>query len=175
VFDYLLKIEQKGEIMALIDIYVVDNSKSDIVMTIDQALTRNDVGVKDVADLAAYIARKCSSGDKIRELRIVGHGNTSGQYFGGDWVDSSTLRYYAADLRRIAKFFSSGGFVTLGGCKVGQNQILLGQLSLYFGVPVRAFTSSQNPTIPGDEGAEVKCFLLSCNKGKPTFLDHMEY
>ena len=120
--------------MTLIDIYMVDASKSDIVMTVDQALTRRDVGIKDVADLAGYVARKCSGSDKIRELRIVGHGNTDGQYFGGDWVDSSTLRFYAADLQRIAKFFGSGGFVTLGGCKVGQNQIFLGQLSLYFGV-----------------------------------------
>jgi len=32
--------------MALIDVYVVDSSKSDIVMWVDSALTPNDVGIK---------------------------------------------------------------------------------------------------------------------------------
>lgn len=64
--------------MALIDIYIVDNSKRDIVMWVDSALTANDVGVKNVVDMADYVTRKCSGGDKIRELRIIGHGNTNG-------------------------------------------------------------------------------------------------
>lgn len=161
--------------MALIDIYIVDNSKRDIVMWVDSALTANDVGVKNVVDMADYVTRKCSGGDKIRELRIIGHGNTNGQFFGSNWIDGSTVVAHAPNLRRIAPFFSPSGFVTLGGCKVGQNSILLGKLSMYFGVPVRAWTASQNPAIPGDEGAQVQCYLLSCSKGSPTLLDRIGY
>ncbi len=144
-------------------------------MWVDSALTANDVGFKNVADMANYVSRKCSGGDKIRELRIIGHGNTNGQYFGSDWIDGSTVLMHASNLRRLAPYFDSSGFVTLGGCKVGQNSILLGKLSMYFGVPVRAFTASQNPTIPGDEGAQVRCYLLSCTKGSPTLLDRIGY
>lgn len=161
--------------MPLIDIYVVDSSKPDIVMSIDMALTANEVGIKDVADLVRFATRKCIGGIKIRELRILGHGRPDGQYFGGDWVDDVTLPAYSADLRRIAPCFGSTGFVTLGGCKVGQNQIFLAKLSYYFGVPVRAFTASQSPIIPGDEGSEVKCFLLDCRKGKYTVLDKIGF
>jgi len=162
--------------MSLIDIYVIDNSRSDLVMWVDSALTTKDVGIKDIADLAAYVTLRCSNGDRMRELRIVGHGNANGQWIGSDWIGSSYLRTHGANLNQIGRFFDrSVGFVTLGGCKVGQNPILLGQLSMYFRVPVRAFTSSQNPAIPGDEGAEVKCYLLSCTKGSPTFLDRVDY
>ena len=162
--------------MALVDIYAIDNSRSDLVMWVDSALTSGDIGIKNVADLATYVAIRCSGGDTIRELRIIGHGNADGQWFGSDWIGSSYLRYHAANLRKIGRCFNHPkGFVTLGGCKVGQNPILLGQLSMYFGVPVRAFTASQNPAIPGDEGAEVKCYLLSCSKGCSTLLDRVGY
>ena len=162
--------------MALIDIYVADNSRSDIVLWVDSALTSKDIGIQDVQDLADYVTARCSAGDKLRELRIVGHGNPKGQWIGSDWVTSGILHLYAKNFHRIARCFAHpDGFVTMGGCKVGQNPILLGQLSAYFRVPVRAFTSSQNPVIPGDEGTEIKCYMLSCTKGKPGIADYFDY
>lgn len=58
-----------------------------------------------MANLATYVTIRCSGGDTLRELRIVGHGNANGQWFGSDWICSSYLRYHTANLRKIGRCF----------------------------------------------------------------------
>jgi len=155
--------------MAEIDFYVVDDSAFDIVMFLDSSVTFGDVPIKTVKDMVVKILKSCARGNKIAELRIVGHGNEYGQYIGSDWVDSSTVRKYRSDLVRLAPFFGKAGHVIMGGCKVGQNGALLVTLSDYFNVPVTGYTASQRPLIPGDEGGSTTCYLTCTRSGKRGF------
>ncbi|MFC1642863.1 hypothetical protein ACFL5O_09310 [Myxococcota bacterium] len=67
--------------MAVIDVYVIDDSTFDLTMFMDAALTWGDVGIRNVKDM---VNKLCLTGDRIAELRIVGHGNETGQYIGSD-------------------------------------------------------------------------------------------
>jgi|KBSMisStandDraft_5_1062788.scaffolds.fasta_scaffold34467_3 hypothetical protein len=160
--------------MSTINFYFIDNSKWDFVMWFDSVVTANDIGIKNVADMVRKILAKCSSGDKIGELRIFGHGNRDGQWIGGDWVTSASVSSHTIDFARLRPLFDPFGMITLGGCQVGLNDLLLAKLSAIVGVPVRAFTAKQRPGVPGDEGAETKCYYLSCTHGKPVGFDHMD-
>lgn len=160
--------------MANIDIYVIGNS-SDVVTFVDSALTAGDIPIANVKDLVTQVSTKCAAGgDKIRELRIVGHGNHEGQWIGSDWVTSQTVDWHAAEWRKLRPFFSTSGLVTLGGCKVGQVSLLLVKLSNYLAVPVRGFRTFQNPAIPGDEGGETKCFYFNCTRQEKSFTIYNE-
>jgi hypothetical protein len=149
--------------MATMDFHVVDGSKFDIVMSVEEALSVGEIGVKSVPDMVRQLETKCAGGDLIGELRIVGHGNENGQYFGGDWINDYTVHSYAAYWTRLRKLFDTGkGLVTLGGCKVGQAELLLVKLSKLLDVPVRGFRTFQNPVVPGDEGGETRCTPYAC-------------
>jgi hypothetical protein len=150
--------------MGNIDIYVIDN-KADFVLAADRALTIGDVGISSVRDLVAKVGTECRDGDKVRELRIVGHGNEYGQFIGADWVGDRNVHAFAVHWGRLKTYFDpSCGLVTLGGCKVGQAELLLLKMSHYLGVPVRAFRTFQNPVIPGDEGGETRCVYYGCTR-----------
>jgi hypothetical protein len=155
--------------MANIDIYVIGDA-TDIVSTIARGLTVGDVPVAGVHDMVTQIGKKCAGGDKIRELRIVGHGTPDGQYVGSDWINSQTVDWHGGSWAGLKPLFDpSKGLVTLGACQVGQASLLLVKLSNYLGVPVRGFRTFQNPIIPGDEGGETKCFYFSCTKTTKRF------
>ncbi len=148
--------------MGNIDIYVIDSS-SDPVLAVDRALTIGDIGITGVRDLVRQVGKECAGGDKVRELRIVGHGSEYGQYIGRDWIADSNVHMFAMHWATLRSYFDpSSGLVTLGGCKVGQAELLLVKLTHYLGVPVRAFRTFQNPIIPGDEGGETRCSYYSC-------------
>jgi hypothetical protein len=150
--------------MGNINIYVIDSS-SNFVLAADRALTFGDVGIKGVADLVTQVGKECKGGDKVQELRIVGHGSQYGQYIGGDWVGDSNVHMFAVHWAKLKTYFDpSCGLVTLGGCKVGQAELLLVKMSHYLGVPVRAFRTFQNPIIPGDEGGETRCTYYDCTR-----------
>ena len=150
--------------MGNIDVYVID-SKSDMVLGVDRALTFGDIGISSVRDLVAQVGKACKGGDKVRELRIVGHGTEYGQFIGGDWVGDANVHAFAVHWATLKTYFDpSCGLVTLGGCKVGQAELLLVKMSHYLGVPVRGFRTYQNPAIPGDEGGETRCIYYSCTR-----------
>jgi len=136
-----------------------------MVMAADRALTIGDIGITGVRDLVRQVGKECAGGDKVRELRIVGHGSENGQYFGRDWIDDISVDAYAMEWLTLKSYFDrSVGLLTLGGCKVGQAELLLVKLSHYLGVPARGFRTFQNPIIPGDEGGETRCTYYGCER-----------
>jgi hypothetical protein len=155
--------------MADVNVYVIDNSRWDVVMFLDSAVTLGEVPIKNVKEMVTKILKRCAHGDKIAELRIVGHGNEFGQYVGADWLDSDTIRRYRSDLFKLVPFFGKNGHVIMGGCKVGRNGSFLLKLSNYLNVPVTGFTASQRPLVPGDEGGSTTCFLTCTRTGKKGF------
>ncbi|MBC7898874.1 MAG: hypothetical protein H7070_02375 [Saprospiraceae bacterium] len=150
--------------MSNIDIYVIDSSP-DIVMTVGRALAIGDIGISSVRNLAEQVGIACKGGDKVRELRISGHGSQYGQFIGGDWVCDVNIHEFALHWAKLKTYFDpSCGLVTMEGCKVGQAELLLVKMSHYLGVPVRGFRTFQNDFIPGDEGGETRCIYYSCTR-----------
>lgn len=160
--------------MAVRDIYVVDASKFDTVMWIDAALTIGEIEIAGVDDMVRKIETRCAGGDRIGELRIVGHGNDTGQYVGADWLSASTVRRHRPALNRLQPLFSSEGVVVLGGCLVGHASELMILLADILNVPIRAFRASQRPLIPGDEGSRVQCYITCTREGRRGF-DYLDW
>lgn len=150
--------------MGNIDIYVIDNSPG-IIMTIGRALSIGSIGITSVRSMVEQVGIACKGVDKVRELRISGHGDEDGQFIGDDWVGEANIHAFAADLAKLKTYFDpSCGLVTLEGCKVGQAELLLVKMSHHLGVPVRGFRTFQNDFIPGDEGGETRCIYYSCTR-----------
>ena len=160
--------------MSTVNFYVIDESRSDFVMWFDSVVTRGDIGIRNVTDMVNKIIVRCGSSDKIGELRIMGHGNREGQWIGGEWVTSQNVTDHKVDFARLRPYFDPFGLITMGGCRVGQNDLLLAKLSWMTGVSVRAFTAMQRPGVPGDEGSETRCYYLSCNHGKKVGFDYFD-
>jgi Domain of unknown function (DUF4347) len=164
--------------MAEIDVYCVSDDHPDVVMWIDSALTPSDVPIKNVADmvfkLVARFGTKVGAGDCIGELRIVGHGNEYGQYMGSDWIDNKSIEKFRPQFSKLMRLFGRNGLITLGGCRVGRNGSLLVKLSDMTNVPVRAFTASQRPAVPGDEGNETKCYITCARSSGGNLWDFLE-
>jgi hypothetical protein len=66
--------------MAVIDVYAIDDSSFDLTLFLDRALTWGDVGIRNLKDIVDKLTKLCANGDRIAELRIVGHGNDLGQH-----------------------------------------------------------------------------------------------
>jgi hypothetical protein len=159
--------------MAIIDVYVIDDSKFDLTMFLDSALTWGDVGIKNIKDMADKLAGLCSRGNRIAELTIVGHGNELGQYVGTDWLSNDSLPSYRPQLRRLTTLFVRTGsarsaHVTMGGCQQGRNGGLLLGLSDIWNVPVSGYTALQRPGVPGYEGGKTTCYLTCARQGRTT-------
>jgi|NOAtaT_7_FD_contig_21_988952_length_751_multi_7_in_0_out_0_2 hypothetical protein len=160
--------------MSEINIYCVSNNRNDLVMFLDSLFTFNDIGVSSVSDMVGKVVGKCSRGDRIAELRIVGHGNALGQYIGADWVEETTLPPLESELRRLRPLFGGNGLVTLGGCRVGHSSGLMLRMSNILNVPVRGFRAAQRPLIPGDEGSEQRCYI-TCTRQSRRGFDHVDW
>jgi hypothetical protein len=162
--------------MPAIDVYVIDDSRFDLTMFVDSALTWNDVGVRNLRDMADKLVKLCLKGDRIAELRIVGHGNEIGQYVGSEWLTEASLGTHRAQLGRISSLFTRVGqsskraHVIMGGCQQGRNGGFLLALSNILSVPVSGFTAMQRPVLPGDEGGRTTCYI-TCNRQGRTKAD----
>jgi len=165
--------------MAVIDVYVVDDSSFDLTMFIDSALTWGDIGVKNVRDMADKVTGLCSSGDRIAKLRIMGHGNDAGQYIGSDWVSEAKLPSFRAQFARLSGLFVRAGSdgasaeLIMGGCQQGRNGSFLLAISNIVNVPVSGFTALQRPVLPGDEGGRTTCYI-TCARGGRTAADSVD-
>lgn len=163
-------------VMAAIDVYVIDDSSFDLTMFIDSALTWSDVGVKNLKDMVDKLVKLCLKGDRIAELRIVGHGNDLGQYVGSDWLTQDSLTTHRAQLARLCPLFVRVGqsakraHVVMGGCQQGRNGGFLLAISNILNVPVSGFTALQRPVLPGDEGGKTTCYI-TCNRQGRTAAD----
>lgn len=165
--------------MAVIDVYVVDDSSFDLTMFIDSALTWGSIGIQSVRDMADKVSRLCVSGDRIANLRILGHGNDTGQFIGTDWVTEATLPSFRGQFARLAGLFVRGGSdssraeLTMGGCQQGRNGSFLLAISHIVNVPVSGYTALQRPVLPGDEGGRTTCYI-TCARGGRTFADSFD-
>jgi len=166
--------------MEILDVYVIDDSSFDLTMFLDSALTWGDTGIKNTKDMADKLVKLCIGGDRIAELRILGHGNDTGQYVGSDWLEKSNLGQYREQLARISPLFvrlqnssTRRAHVTMGGCRVGRNGSFLLALSEIWNVPVSGFTALQRPGVPGDEGGRTTCYI-TCAKGGRTTADSID-
>jgi hypothetical protein len=152
-----------------IDIYCVADHEPDVVMWVDALFTWGEIGITSVTDMVQKVKEVCGTRRKIRELRILGHGNWEGQFFGRDWVSNDNINSFRGELVQLSGLFGREGLVTLGGCQVGGNSRLLLELGDILNVPVRAFEANQRPTVPGDEGREVRCYLTCTRSGSRTW------
>jgi hypothetical protein len=160
-------------IMAIIDVYVIGDSKFDLTTFLDSTLTWGDIGIKNVKDMADKPVGLCVNGDHIAQLRIVGHGNALGQYIGTDWIDHKSLGSHRQQLARMSPLFVRAmdssdrrAHVVMGGCEQGRNGGLLLALSDIWNVPVSGFTAMQRPILPGDEGGETTCYITCTRQGQ---------
>ena len=159
--------------MATIDVYVIDDSRFDLTMLLDSALTWNDVGIQNVKDMVNTLVGLCQGGDSLGHLTIVGHGNSTGQYIGSDFVTLQSLPAFRPDLGRMTRLFARGAgsgsrHVTMGGCRQGRNSGLLLALSNIWNVPVSGYTALQRPGIPGYEGGRTTCYITCTRQGRTT-------
>jgi hypothetical protein len=165
--------------MATIDVYVIDDSSFDLTLFMDSALTWGDVGIKNLKDMVDKLVKLCATGDRIAELRILGHGDPTGQYIGADWVTESSLTAHREQLARMSPLFvrtpgaTSRAHVIMAGCRQGQNGSFLLALSNIWNVPVSGFTALQRPAVPGDEGGTTTCYI-TCAKGARTTADSVD-
>lgn len=159
--------------MADLDVYVISDHKFDPVTWIDSALTWGDVGVLGIRDMVTKLQRICANGDRIAELRIVGHGNELGQFVGRDWLCREVVRHWRSELSKMTPLFGVKRHVIMGGCRQGRNSGLLLALSNIWNVPVSGFTALQRPPLPGDEGGRTTCFI-TCTRSGYTFADHFD-
>lgn len=162
--------------MPNVDVYCVSANESDVVVWLDSAVTPRDIPILSVADMVTKLIARFGTGggDKIGELRIVGHGDKTGQDIGADWIDSTTLPSYRSELHRLFPLFGPEALVTMGGCRAGHNGGLLLELSNIWNVPVRGFTANQRPLIPGDEGNETKCYITCARSHGGNLFDPLD-
>jgi hypothetical protein len=144
-------------------LYFIDATRSDSTMKLDRWLTPGHQGITSVLDMVRKAQAQCMDGSRIKSLTISGHGNQDGMWVGNDWLGYTTLWKHRGALNALIRFFAPNAIVELGGCKVGRDQTFLQQLSgVLGGVKVRAFSASQRPGIPGDEGGARTCVFENC-------------
>jgi hypothetical protein len=159
--------------MATLDIVCVSTAEPDIVMWIAGGLHIGELDITSVSDMVAKIKARCGSTHKLGELRVIGHGNSHGQYVGSDWLSDRSVNAFRSELGQLRPLFGSGGRFTLAGCHVGHNSRLLLTLSDVLCVPVRAFMAAQRPVAPGDQGRAVQCFI-TCTRGGSEFWEGVD-
>ena len=164
-------------------LYVIDGAGGFIdnpVDWIDSLFTIGDIKVVSVADMANKVLAVTSSGRKIENLFIGGHGSPGFQSLGcGSGADSTGAKSLQVDsgtgallgtagveLGRIRPYFNKTAIVTLGGCEVGagsEGPALLKAVSAALGgIRVQAGTADQRPFLPGMEGSVVRCTPAGC-------------
>lgn len=145
---------------------------------LNSLFTINDILHTSVDDMVTKILGRLASDQVIANLFIGGHGAPGYQSVGAgtgwdtsgarslqcDPTDTTRLRGTAhGDMRRISSRFTSDAIVTLGGCKVGQDDTLLQAVSgVLGGIAVQAGKDNQRPLFPGMEGDVVRCTGTGC-------------
>ena len=77
-------------------------------------------------------------------LHIQAHGDTGGISFGRHYVTLSSFPIYSGRLRRLAPKFTSGAWVDLRACEVGQNLPLMHMFRTLWNVGLVAGRGLQN-------------------------------
>jgi hypothetical protein len=85
------------------------------------------IRVNTIGHMVDAIVARLGHSDRIRRLRIFGHGSPGRQGLGnssvgGIWTHEISLAYFAVQrpyLERLCGHFAPGGWVELSGCEVG--------------------------------------------------------
>ncbi len=141
------------------NIDVIDGLSTDEAMRNNRQILRGEIGVITVSDMVDKILHRLGS-DKLRRLRVFGHGGAGMQGLGNS---RDAVRTYATErlltvqgsqllhgetLRQLQGKFEAGGWVELRGCQVGSDSsggLLLQELANLWGVPVKAGVPTQHP------------------------------
>lgn len=110
--------------------------------------------INSIRELLQMVEKACFGGKRLRQLRIMGHGNVAQARFGNDVVYTSLIQYRTADgkqsplvesLEELKHWLDPDvSLVTLDHCRTGLGDEFLIALShLWGGVAVRAFTYYQ--------------------------------
>ncbi len=162
--------------MAKLGVTVVGKAKVwDLANEITAFVWIGEKRVTCVADLVTKIFKRCAKGDTIIMLKILDHGDSSGQCIGDDYVSESTFNKHRDRLSKLRQCFDPKAVVRLGGCKVGHASGLLSKLSsLWGGVTVLAGTAYQRDLIPGIEGGVTSCVLENCSYSGENLWDKID-
>jgi hypothetical protein len=136
-----------------IEVTVIDDS--DRVGWIASAVRGGELYMTSVASMVRVVIAHIGS-RQMERLNILDHGSSRSLQIGADRIDTSTLSRFEPQLVRLQGRFSSGGFVHLHHCRVGQNRTLLVRLARIFGVPVYAGTGLQHAVLPVNTGDYVR-------------------
>lgn len=136
------------------DITAIDTS--DFVGFLAAATRWGEVEFSDVDSLVRGVRARVGSAS-LRRLNILDHGNARGLELGKDWITAASLSLYRQRLSLLSGLFTSGGFVHLQHCDVGQNHALLSAVSAIFNVPVYAGTGKHNPVYRFNFGRYERC------------------
>ncbi|HET6762115.1 MAG TPA: hypothetical protein VFH27_00550 [Longimicrobiaceae bacterium] len=163
--------------MRSIDIVCVDaHQLGDDAMWWGGFWASGELYIASVADMVAKVKARLDEdeGSLNGELRIVGHGSESGQWFGADWVGADEIANHEKDFKELAGRFGLGGWMTLEGCGVGFSIHMMIALSKLVGVPVDGYLAPQYLRVPGYEGRLMRCYDGKARAGPPTLKDEVK-
>lgn len=128
----------------------------DAVGWIESFLTLGEVNFTDINSMVDNILTAIGT-SQMRRLNIQVHGSPSAVAFGNTVVSEANFASVQSTLARLSGHFTSGGFVHLRACDVGQNPPLMRLLAATFGVPTYAGRGRQSNIIGVNFGYIVRC------------------
>ncbi len=121
------------------------------------AFTRTgEIYMTNVENMVTNILKAIGS-IRISRLNILDHGNKYGIQIGNDFIHLGNINKFSKSLNKLRGKFTSGGFVHLQHCDVGQNLNLIKAFSKQVGAPVYAGTGAHNPIYRFNFGDYVRC------------------
>jgi len=115
-----------------------------------------EVNFTDLNSMVANILTALGT-SQMRRLNIQIHGSPSDVAVGSTVINTGNFATYQATLARLSGHFTSGGFVHLRACEVGQNLPLMRLFAATFGVTVYAGRGYQNNIYGVNTGYIVRC------------------
>jgi hypothetical protein len=123
---------------------------------IESFLTIGEINFTDLPSMVKNILTGIGS-TLMNRLNIQVHGSPSAVAIGNTVVTVSNFSTHQPQLARLSSHFTSGGFVHLRACDVGQNLPLMQLFAATFGVPVYAGRGKQNNIFGLNMGYIVRC------------------
>lgn len=145
---------------APVEVTAIDDT--DTVGMVENWFTLGEVNFTDVPSMVTNVLAHLRTRSMTR-LNIQVHGSPTHAQIGSSVVTTATFPTHRPQLSRLAGRFTSGGFVHLRACNVGQNPPLLQSFASAFGVPVYAGTGTQRNLIyPWNTGSYLRCDSAAC-------------
>ena len=140
--------------MAIFDLDVMDGHTSygQSASLLRRSLPRSPLRVNSLGDIVTLAVRRSWGGDRLRRLRVFGHGSAGTQGLSDSVHGRSVLpaadRISAAwmELCNLGHCFDRGGWIELHGCSVADGEVgkrYVASLARTIGVRVRAGRGAQ--------------------------------